>query len=34
MPKLLNKSFIHGDFTFDNIINVNEKFLIDIPQQI
>ena len=26
MPKLLNKSFIHGDFTFDNIINVNEKF--------
>ena len=31
MPKLLNKSFIHGDFTFDNIINVNEKFfLIDI----
>ena len=35
MPKLLNKSFIHGDFTFDNIINVNEKFfLIDITPQI
>lgn len=31
IPKLLSKSYIHGDFTFDNMINVNNKFfLIDI----
>ena len=31
MPKILSKSYIHGDFTFDNMINVNNKFfLIDI----
>ena len=31
IPKVLSKSYIHGDFTFDNMINVNNKFfLIDI----
>jgi len=31
IPKILNKSNIHGDFTFDNMINVRDKFfLIDI----